>query len=72
MTRFSNINKIIKQAMLNTPRVLTSMMVPLVITPNDVNNGDVGFFFTPMRGKQNVAFNSGCVTCAFLNRSAFN
>ena len=46
----------------------TSMMVPLVMTPKLVYMVDVGFFFTPMMGRQNVAFSSGCVTCALLNR----
>uniref|UniRef100_H2XW23 Uncharacterized protein n=1 Tax=Ciona intestinalis TaxID=7719 RepID=H2XW23_CIOIN len=32
--------------------------------------GEEGFFFTPITGRQNVAFNSGWVTWAFLNRSA--
>ena len=41
---------------------LTSTTVPLVITPSDVYSGDVGFFFTPIIGRQNVAFRSGCVT----------
>ena len=35
---------------------LTSITVPLVITPSCVYIGDWGFFFTPMSGKQNVAF----------------
>lgn len=48
----------------------TSMTVPLVMTPNDVYMGELGFFFTPMMGRQNVAFSSGCVTWAFLKRSA--
>ena len=37
--------------------VLTSITVPLVITPSCVYIGDWGFFFTPMIGRQNVAFN---------------
>lgn len=49
---------------------LTSTIVPLVITPNDVYIGELGFFFTPMIGKQKVALSSGCVTCALLKRSA--
>ena len=52
------------------PLSLTSTIVPLVMTPNDVYMGELGFFFTPMIGRQNVAFSSGCVTCAFLKRSA--
>lgn len=44
------------------------MMVPFVMTPKLVYIVDVGFFFTPMMGKQNVALSSGCVTCALLNR----
>lgn len=47
------------------------MIVPFESTPRDVYNGDVGFFFTPIIGKQKVAFNSGCVTCAFLNLNAY-
>ena len=50
--------------------MLTSMTVPLVMTPKLVNIGLEGFFFTPIIGKQKVAFNSGCVTWAFLNRIA--
>lgn len=46
----------------------TSMMVPFVMTPKLVYMVDVGFFFTQMMGKQNVALSSGCVTCALLNR----
>ena len=49
---------------------LTSSTVPLVITPKDVYRGELGFFFTPMIGNWKVAFNSGCVTCALVNRSA--
>ena len=48
--------------------VVTSITVPFVMTPKLVYRGELGFFFTPMIGRQNVAFNSGCVTCAFLNR----
>lgn len=47
--------------------MLTSMMVPLVMTPSWVNMGDWGFFLTPIIGKQNVALSSGWVTWAFLN-----
>lgn len=46
---------------------LTSMTVPLVMTPSVVYSVEEGFFFTPRMGKQNVAFSSGWVTCAFLN-----
>lgn len=46
------------------------MTVPFVITPSEVYNGELGFFLTPMMGKQKVAFNSGCVTWAFLKRRA--
>ena len=42
------------------------MTVPLVITPNEVNSGELGFFLTPIIGKQKVAFNSGCVTWALV------
>lgn len=35
---------------------LTSMMVPLVMTPRLVKVGDWGFFFTPIIGRQKVAF----------------
>ena len=31
-------------------------MVPLVMTPSCVYMGDCGFFLTPMRGRQKVAF----------------
>ena len=41
---------------------LTSITVPLVITPSPVYIGELGFFFTPIIGKQNVALSSGCVT----------
>ena len=34
----------------------TSIMVPLVMTPSCVYIGDWGFFLTPMRGRQKVAF----------------
>lgn len=47
-------------------------MVPLVITPSPVYIGELGFFLTPIIGRQNVAFSSGCVTCAFLNLNACN
>lgn len=47
------------------------MMVPFVMTPKLVYMVDVGFFFTPMMGKQNVALSSGCVTCALLNRRPY-
>jgi len=49
---------------------LTSMMVPLVMTPKEVYSGDCGFFLTPMRSSWKVALSSGWVTCAFLKRSA--
>ena len=49
---------------------LTSMIVPFVMTPRDVYIGEDGFFLTPTIGRQNVAFSSGWVTCAFLNRKA--
>ena len=42
-------------------------MVPLVITPRLVNKLDYGFFLTPKILRKNVVFNSGWVTCAFLN-----
>mmetsp|Transcript_22621 Transcript_22621/g.30992 ORF Transcript_22621/g.30992 Transcript_22621/m.30992 type:complete len:128 (+) Transcript_22621:710-1093(+) len=45
----------------------TSMIVPFVMTPSDVNNDDDGFFLTPRISKQKVVFSSGCVICAFLN-----
>ena len=45
------------------------MMVPFVITPKWVYNFDYGFYLTPNILRQKVAFNSGCVTLAFLNRS---
>ena len=32
------------------------MTVPFVMTPSDVYMGDCGFFFTPIKGRQNVAF----------------
>lgn len=51
---------------------LTSRTVPLVMTPNDVYNGELGFFLTPIIGNWNVAFNSGWVTCAFVNRNALS
>uniref|UniRef100_A0A2M4C634 Putative secreted protein n=1 Tax=Anopheles marajoara TaxID=58244 RepID=A0A2M4C634_9DIPT len=50
--------------------MFTSITVPLVITPRLVYIGDDGFFFTPIIGRWKVAFSSGCVTCALLNRSA--
>lgn len=50
--------------------MFTSITVPLVITPSEVYIGELGFFFTPMIGKLNVAFSSGCVTCAVLKRKA--
>lgn len=36
---------------------LTSITVPFVITPSCVYIGDWGFFFTPIKGRQKVAFN---------------
>ena len=50
--------------------MLTSITVPLVMTPSCVKVVDCGFFFTPMMGRQNVALSSGWVTCTFLNRNA--
>ena len=50
--------------------MLTSIMVPLVMTPRLVYIADDGFRFTPMMGRWNVVFSSGCVTCAFLKRIA--
>ena len=47
---------------------ITSIMVPLVITPREVYMGPFGFFFTPMISKLKVHFSSGCVTCAFVKR----
>lgn len=41
---------------------------PLVMTPREVYSWDWGFFLTFTISNWNVAFNSGCVTCAFLNR----
>lgn len=52
--------------------LLTSMIVPFVMTPKDVYNWDVGFFVTPMMGRKNVACSCGCVTFAFLKRRACN
>ena len=37
--------------------ILTSTTVPFVMTPSCVYIGDWGFFFTPIIGRQNVAFN---------------
>mmetsp|Transcript_25737 Transcript_25737/g.76163 ORF Transcript_25737/g.76163 Transcript_25737/m.76163 type:complete len:321 (-) Transcript_25737:215-1177(-) len=47
---------------------LTSMMVPLVMTPSVEYIVPLGFFFTPMMSRQKVAFSSGCVTCALVIR----
>mmetsp|Transcript_8306 Transcript_8306/g.16309 ORF Transcript_8306/g.16309 Transcript_8306/m.16309 type:complete len:200 (-) Transcript_8306:179-778(-) len=47
---------------------LTSITVPLVITPRLVYSGDCGFFLTPMISRWNVHLSSGCVTWAFLKR----
>lgn len=52
--------------------IYTSITVPFVNTPSEVYNGDVGFFFTPMMGRWNVAFSSGCVTCALLYLNPWN
>ncbi|KAH1022554.1 hypothetical protein HUJ04_011938 [Dendroctonus ponderosae] len=50
--------------------ILTSITVPLVMTPKLVYMAELGFFLTPMMGKWKVAFSSGWVTCAFLKRKA--
>ena len=47
---------------------LTSITVPLVMTPREVYMADEGFFLTPKISRQNVAFSSGCVTWAFFMR----
>jgi len=49
---------------------LTSIIVPFVMIPNDEYKLECGFFFTAIISKQKVVFNSGCVTCAFLNLNA--
>mmetsp|Transcript_100970 Transcript_100970/g.308766 ORF Transcript_100970/g.308766 Transcript_100970/m.308766 type:complete len:250 (-) Transcript_100970:173-922(-) len=49
---------------------LTSMIVPFVMTPNEVYKADCGFFFTLTMSKQKVILSSGCVTCAFFCRNA--
>merc|ERR1719447_889899 len=46
--------------------MFTSNTVPFVITPRLVYIGLLGFFFTPIIGRQNVALSSGCVTWAFF------
>merc|ERR1712087_179305 len=46
---------------------LTSMTVPLVMTPIWVIVWPLGFFFTPMISRQKVVFSSGCVTWALVN-----
>lgn len=38
------------------------------MTPKLVYIAELGFFFTPRIGKKKDAFNSGCVTFAFLKR----
>mmetsp|Transcript_13476 Transcript_13476/g.43015 ORF Transcript_13476/g.43015 Transcript_13476/m.43015 type:complete len:256 (+) Transcript_13476:113-880(+) len=47
---------------------LTSMTVPLVMTPSCVYSCDCGFFLTPMMSRQKVVLSSGCVTWARLKR----
>lgn len=39
------------------------------MTPREVYIGPFGFFFTPMISRLKVHLSSGCVTCAFVNRS---
>ncbi len=39
--------------------MFTSMTVPFVMTPSCVYRGEVGFFFTPIIGKEKVALSSG-------------
>lgn len=48
---------------------VTSMIVPLVITPRDVYIGPLGFFFTPMISRLKVHLSSGWVTWALVKRN---
>ena len=50
-------------------RNITSMIVPLVITPREVYIWPLGFFFTPIISRLKVHLSSGCVTWALVNRN---